>query len=62
MAAGVYFVIGVLIAAALWVVSEFQSNVVQQWMAQSKLGKLSMEDKFPSLLDQRTALIKIANG
>ncbi|VWB62747.1 hypothetical protein BUB20358_02905 [Burkholderia ubonensis] len=62
MAAGVYFVIGVLIAAALWVISEFQSNVVQKWMAQSKLGKLSMEDKFPSLLDQRTVLIKIANG
>ncbi|WP_232455360.1 hypothetical protein, partial [Burkholderia ubonensis] len=62
MPTGVCFVVGVLIAIGLYVVSKFQSNVVQQWMAQSKLGKLSVEDKFHSLLDQRAALTKIANG
>ncbi|WP_157375989.1 hypothetical protein, partial [Burkholderia ubonensis] len=60
MAIGVYFVIGILIAASLWVVSKFQSNAIQQWMAQSKLGKLSENERFGSLLDQQASLAKLA--
>ncbi|NTZ05823.1 hypothetical protein FCJ60_08620 [Burkholderia metallica] len=59
MTVGVYFVIGVLIAASLWVVSKFQSNAIQQWMAQSKLGVLSENERFGSLLDQQASLAKL---
>ncbi|WP_321847543.1 T6SS effector BTH_I2691 family protein [Burkholderia diffusa] len=58
---GVGFVLGVLIAAALYVVSIFQSNEIQKWMAQSRLGKFPASEQFHSLYDQKTALAKIVN-
>ncbi|WP_198382035.1 hypothetical protein, partial [Burkholderia ubonensis] len=60
MTAGVYFLIGMLIAASLWAVSKFQSNAIQQWMAQSKLGRLAEGERFGSLLDQQAAFAKLA--
>nr|WP_155122995.1 T6SS effector BTH_I2691 family protein [Burkholderia ubonensis] len=58
---GVGFVLGVLIAAALYVVSIFQSNEIKKWMAQSRLGKFPASEQFHSLYDQKTALAKIVN-
>ncbi|WP_332459538.1 T6SS effector BTH_I2691 family protein [Burkholderia ubonensis] len=60
MTAGVYFLIGMLIAVSLWAVSKFQSNAIQQWMAQSKLGRLAEGERFGSLLDQQAAFAKLA--
>ncbi|KVV56853.1 hypothetical protein WK92_10600 [Burkholderia ubonensis] len=62
MISGVGFILGVFIAAGLYVVSKFQSNLIQKWMGQSKLGRLSGNEKFNSLFEQKIALEKLANG
>ncbi|KVA19348.1 hypothetical protein WI42_04595 [Burkholderia ubonensis] len=62
MISGVGFILGIFIAAGLYVVSKFQSNLIQRWMAQSRLGKLPENEKFNSLLEQKIALETLVNG
>ncbi|KUZ76868.1 hypothetical protein WI36_10690 [Burkholderia ubonensis] len=62
MMSGVGFILGILIAAGLYVVSKFQSNLIQKWMGQSKLGRLSENEKFNSLFEQKIALEKLMDG
>ncbi|CAB3751499.1 T6SS effector BTH_I2691 family protein [Paraburkholderia solisilvae] len=60
---GVGLVIGLLIVAAVWVVGHFKTDDIQKWLAKSKFGFLEdKREQFQSLLEQQSALSKLAKG
>ena len=59
----VNLVLGLLIAAAIWVVSLYKTDDLQKWLAHAKFGLPKYAgERFKSLPEQQTALAKLAGG